>query len=164
MGYVYLTSQLIHHPSTTCNYTHDKCTHTHTHTHTQGKTTLNNALQLHLRRINKTLEYDIIRTTHPVTRQPIFRCLVDVPYPEPFTAVGEGLTKKEAEKRGGSAACLKLLVSEWVGVSLWWICRCLQISFPDHFQGSLGMRLSLLPFCTILSDRRIGLQGRHAFL
>ena len=91
------------------------CTHSHTHIlpHTQGKTTLNNALQLHLRRLNKTLEYDIIRTTHPVTRQPIFRCLVDVPYPEPFTAVGEGLTKKEAEKRGGSAACLKLLVSGW---------------------------------------------------
>jgi len=34
-----------------------------------------------------------------------------VPYPEPFTAVGEGFTKKEAERRGGSAACLKLFVS-----------------------------------------------------
>ena len=79
--------------------------------HTQGKTTLNNALQTYLRQLNKSLEYEIICTTHPVTRQSIFRCFVEVPYPEPFTAVGEGFTKKEAERRGGSAACLKLFVS-----------------------------------------------------
>ena len=41
----------------------------------------------------------------------MYRASVEIPYPEPFTAKGEGVNKKDAEKRASAAACKKLYVS-----------------------------------------------------
>lgn len=78
----------------------------------QAKTTLNNALIADLRRLNTKLEYDI----EPVPVQygmptPLYRCSLELPYPERVVVVGEGGNKKDAERRCAAAACVKLMVS-----------------------------------------------------
>lgn len=78
------------------------------------KTVLHNALQVHLKRMNKKLEFSVNRAYVPSLRRDVIRTFVKVPYPEAFTAHGEGNSKKEAERRCCAAACMKLLVSGWL--------------------------------------------------
>ena len=78
----------------------------------QGKTTLNNALQIDLRRLNTRLDYEVERVPTPYgSRTDLWRCKLELPYPEKVSVYGEGINKKDAEKRCSAAACLKLLVS-----------------------------------------------------
>ena len=46
----------------------------------------------------------------PGSRSDMWRCRLELPYPQQVTVYGEGINKKEAEKRCSVAACLKLLV------------------------------------------------------
>ena len=76
----------------------------------QGKTTLNNALQIDLKRLNTRLSYDVDHVMMPGTWSDMWRCRLELPYPQQVTVYGEGINKKEAEKRCSAVACLKLLV------------------------------------------------------
>ena len=77
----------------------------------QGKTTLNNALQIDLRRLNTRLNYEVERIHAPyASRSDLWRCRLELPYPQQVMVCGEGSNKKDAEKRCSAAACLKLLV------------------------------------------------------
>ena len=77
----------------------------------QGKTTLNNVLQIDLKRLNTRLNYEVFPISIAGCRMGTWRCKLELPYPREVTIYGEGTNKKEAEKRCSAAACLKLLVS-----------------------------------------------------
>ena len=73
-----------------------------------------------LRRLNKRLDYRV----EPVPCQRgnfinLFRCSLELPYPETVTVIGEGASKRDSEKRCAAASCLKLMVCECVGVCGW---------------------------------------------
>ncbi len=75
-----------------------------------SKTVLNNSLQQQLRQAEMKLNYDVTKLYLPEVKRQIFRCALDIPVPEPFTAIGEGDSRKDAEKRASAAACVKLYV------------------------------------------------------
>ena len=77
----------------------------------QAKTTLNNALMIDLRRLNTKLDYSIKQIPTPYgTQTNLYRCTLILPYPEEVTVIGEGASKKDAERRCAAASCLKLMV------------------------------------------------------
>ena len=71
-----------------------------------------------LRRINAKLDYNTVPVPVPYGMQTrLFRCTLEVPYPERVTVVGEGTSKKDAEKRCAAACCLKLMVCNTLSLS-----------------------------------------------
>ena len=70
-----------------------------------------------LRRLNTKLEYNVEFVAMAYdTQTNLFRCSVTLPYPEQVTVLGEGSTKKDAERRCAAASCLKLMVRGREGV------------------------------------------------
>lgn len=75
-----------------------------------SKTTLNNALQQQLRQAEMKINYDVSRVYVAEAKRQVCRCSLHIPISEPFTVIGEGDSKKDAERRAGAAACVKLCV------------------------------------------------------
>ena len=69
-----------------------------------------------LRRLNTRLDYRVepAPVPHGGGLKALFRCSLELPYPERVTVVGEGATKKDAERRCAAASCLKLMVSHYL--------------------------------------------------